>query len=308
MTKFTAAASVVLALVAGSAFAADLPARKAAPVYVPPAPTFSWTGLYGGVNIGYGFGAGGNEYGGLGYVSSQGFPLPPVGEAWSLPSNLNGVLGGGQVGYNLQFNPWLVVGVETDIQAADVHTQSWGASGAPGSATGVAGTTWLPHSGTIYSAKSVDWFGTLRGRVGLTLPSYPNLLVYGTGGLAYGQVVHTANANDFFYVPGGAFTGGNIIGAKASYDDTKVGWTAGGGIEWTPLPYSAFSAFSVKVEYLYTDLGNTTIGGGTIATMPVPGLASFAYSHNSPTRFSTVRAGLNWHFNPFAAAPVVAKY
>ena len=56
MNKFTAAASVALALVAGSAFAADLPSRKEAPVYVPPPPSFSWNGLYGGINIGYGFG------------------------------------------------------------------------------------------------------------------------------------------------------------------------------------------------------------------------------------------------------------
>ena len=69
MNKFTAAASVALALVAGSAFAADLPSRKEAPVYVPPPPSFSWTGLYGGINIGYGFGDGSQEWGGIGYIT-----------------------------------------------------------------------------------------------------------------------------------------------------------------------------------------------------------------------------------------------
>ena len=76
MNKFTAAVSVALALVAGSAFAADLPSRKEAPVYVPPPPSFSWAGLYGGVNIGYGFGDGSQEYGGIGYLSGSGNYIP----------------------------------------------------------------------------------------------------------------------------------------------------------------------------------------------------------------------------------------
>ncbi|QGM44880.1 outer membrane protein [Methylocystis heyeri] len=301
MTKFTAAASVVLALVAGSAFAADLPSRKAEPVYVPPAPTFTWTGLYGGVNIGYSFGAGGNENGGLGYIVTNapaGTPLPG-GAAWNLPSNINGVTGGGQVGYNYQFNPWLVIGLEADIQASDAHSQSAGAGGAATVAP------WFPHSALVNSTKSVDWFGTVRGRVGLTLPSYPNLMLYGTGGFAYGQVVNSFGVNDVYVSPTGP--SGVVIGPRGSYDNTNTGWTAGGGIEWTPLPYSAFSAFSVKVEYLYTDLGNTTVSGTSLTSFPGGGPV-FAYSHTSPTRFSTIRAGLNWHFNPFAAAPVVAKY
>ena len=46
--------------------------------------------------------------------------------------------------------------------------------------------------------KSVDWFGTVRGRIGVTFPSLPNLLLYATGGLAYGGVVHSANVSDFY--------------------------------------------------------------------------------------------------------------
>jgi opacity protein-like surface antigen len=296
MTKFTAAASIALALVAGSAFAADLPMRKAEPAYIPPAPTFSWTGLYGGVNVGYSFGAGGQEYGALGY---PGFAPLVSGTGWTVPSNINGVTGGGQAGYNYQFNPWLVIGVEADIQASDAHSQTNGAGG---------GTTFIPgfsHAALVNSTKSVDWFGTLRGRVGLTLPSLPNLMVYGTGGFAYGQVVQSLGVNDVFVGPAGPT--GIVIGPRGSYDNTNTGWTAGGGVEWTPLPYSAFSAFSVKVEYLYTDLGNTNLSGVSLTSIPAGGPA-FTFNHTSPTRFQTVRAGLNWHFNPFAAAPVVAKY
>ena len=188
MNKFTAAAAVALALVAGSAFAADLPYRKEAPVYVPPPPSFSWAGLYGGINIGYGFGDGSQEYGGIGYISPTtvpGFDVPhiafPGGSALGGTSNLNGVVGGGQVGYNWQFSPWLVFGVETDIQASDVHDTV-------NSAAAVA-DAFGTHLQSATSTKSVDWYGTVRGRVGVA-PFIPNLLIYGTGGFAYGGVNH----------------------------------------------------------------------------------------------------------------------
>ncbi len=298
MKKLTAAASVVLALAAGSAFAADLPSRKAAPVYAPPPPPFSWTGLYGGINVGYGFGNGDQDQGGLSYLGAGGAPAGtplPGGAAWGLQNNIQGVLGGGQVGYNYQFNPWLVIGFEADIQAADLHSQT------NGGAVDAPVAPWGPHSAFVNSTKSVDWFGTARGRLGVTLPSMPNLMVYGTGGLAYGQVNQSFGVSD-------VFSGGIVSGPGAQYDDTKVGWTAGGGLEWFPLISSpVFSAFSVKVEYLYTDLGSTTLSGISLNSFPAGGPV-FGFSHTSETRFHTVRAGLNWHFNPFVSAPVVAKY
>jgi len=307
MKKLVAVASFALALVTGSAFAADLPSLKA-PVVLPP-PAFSWTGLYGGVNIGYGLGNGDRDPGGsvyapflttpgVGFCGPVGCPVPliavdPGGSpAWSIGNDLNGVLGGGQVGYNHQFNPWLVVGVEADIQATDVHSQGNGY----GASSGFFG----PHLAYATQNKSVDWFGTVRGRVGLTFPGIPNVLVYGTGGLAYGGVVHSFNVSDFFpAVPG------VVVGAGSNYDGTRTGWTAGGGLEWCPAPaHPLFGAFSVKLEYLYTDLGATTLYGASIGAAP-PGGPAFFYTHTSQTRWSTVRLGVNWHFNPFTPAAVL---
>ncbi len=162
-----------------------------------PPPVFSWTGLYGGINVGYGFGASNQETGGLGYLSVGGLPAAPLGSAWSNGQNLNGVLGGGQAGYNRQITPWLVLGVETDIQAADVHYTVRNVNGI------VDGNG--AHAQSVNSTKSVDWFGTVRGRVGFTLPSIPNLMVYGTGGFAYGQVVHNVSFADNFVGPRGGF-------------------------------------------------------------------------------------------------------
>jgi outer membrane immunogenic protein len=140
----------------------------------------------------------------------------------------------------------------------------------------------------------------VRGRVGLTLPSVPNLLVYGTGGFAYGQVNQTVSVADLFPTA--------VAGAidRGVYYNTNTGWTAGGGVEWTPM---AFPAWSLKVEYLYTNLGNTTVSvPGSLNAGGIVG-ANFFGTHTAPVQFQTVRAGLNWHFNPFAAsAPVLAKY
>jgi outer membrane immunogenic protein len=299
MKKLTAA-SIAFAFVAGSAMAADLPYRKAPPpAYVPPAPVFNWTGLYGGVNIGYGFGNNDVDNG-LGVPVGVAVGLAPA-LPWTLNNNLNGVVGGGQVGYNFQFNPWLVVGLEADIQASDVHSQS---AGAFPSQSFIPGQTLLA---SVNQTKSVDWFGTVRGRIGVT-PFMPNLMVYGTGGFAYGQVVHNFNATDFILLGGVPVVG--LVGSGGVSDSTRTGWTAGGGVEWFPFQSSSlFSSFSLKVEYLYTDLGATNVTGIHVASIPLPApIPQFAYGHSSNTRFQTVRAGLNWHFNPFAPAPVVAKF
>jgi outer membrane immunogenic protein len=204
------AIAIGAALAAGSAQAADLPSHKAAPDFAPPPPVFSWTGAYVGLNAGGGFtadtGFGGRDF--------------------------SGVVGGGQIGYNLQLSPMFVVGLETDFQ----------------------GTSLSSNAGWFAPQVSLPWFGTVRGRLGLTLLN-SQLLVYGTGGFAYGEL-KTPWSND-----------------------THTGWTAGGGVEWAFLPN-----WSAKVEYLYTDLENNA-GWGWVAPQR--------------TKFHTVRAGVNYHFNLF---------
>ena len=106
----------------------------------------------------------------------------------------------------------------------------------------------------------------MRGRAGIAI--VPSLLIYGTGGFAYGQVTN------------------NLI-----EDVTiKTGWTAGGGVEWMFLPN-----WSVKAEYLYSDISgsnNGYIGNGFVGNNGFVG----GNWHNHE-RWNTVRAGLNYHFN-----------
>ena len=118
MIKLASVAGLALALSISSTFAADLPSLKA-PIVAPP-PAFSWTGLYGGVNIGYGFG---NSDRDPGWLEIQPYVAPCCtlllpSPAWSISNDPHGVLGGGQVGYNFQFNPWLVFGLEAEFRRA----------------------------------------------------------------------------------------------------------------------------------------------------------------------------------------------
>lgn len=296
MTKLPVAAGIALALVAGSALAADLPRYKAPPP-PPPPPSFSWTGLYGGINVGYGFGNGDAAVGQQ-LFRNQTNNLANFqfgGPAWSLNNDLNGVTGGGQIGYNYQFSPWLVIGVEADIQAADIRNRTF-ASVIPFPAVG----GFVSYAGATQTAHFVDWWGTARGRLGITLPSYPNLLFYATGGYAYGAVNTTFNYGALVTAPPAAVAGAAF--ASAVYDNTRSGWAAGGGFEWTPM---ALPTWSLKLEYLYTDLGSITQTG---LGFGFPAGFATAATQTIPTRWHTVRAGLNWHFNPFYSAPVLAKY
>ncbi|TLG76898.1 outer membrane beta-barrel protein [Methylocystis sp. B8] len=268
--------------IAGSCFGADLPSYKA-PAPTPPL-AFTWTGFYGGVNIGYGFGAGGAETGALldPFIGD-----PPSAAFWSFGQNLNGVLGGGQIGFNWQVSPWLVLGGEADIQGTDLHAQR----NVP-----VKGL-FLGDFSSINSVNAVDWFGSIRGRAGLVLPSWPNVLVYGAGGFAYGGVNNAVSVANSPLPPGGVQFGRSLL------NEVRTGWTAGGGVEWSPL---SFPSWSLKVEYLYTDLGSATQNLASFT----PSLADtvFVASHVSPVRWQTVRAGVNWRFNPFSVGPVLAKY
>ena len=100
-------ASVGAIALAGSAFAADLPSRAPPPVYVPPAPIFTWTGFYIGGQIGYGWGQNKGNFG------------DNFGDFDTFSYNTSGVIGGAHVGYNLQLNQF-VIGLEGDVDGTSM--------------------------------------------------------------------------------------------------------------------------------------------------------------------------------------------
>jgi outer membrane immunogenic protein len=245
----TAFSAIVLtaALASGAAQAADIPSRRSPPpAYIPP-PVMTWTGFYAGLNLGGGW---------QDRASSN--------VLWGSNGGSGGVVGGGQIGYNYQFSPWLVVGAETDFQGSSIGG---------GGANNAFAIAWGGWGG---STARVNWFGTVRGRAGVTFPGWSQLLIYGTGGFAYADVQRNLWWNQ-----------NNVV---------QTGWTAGGGVEWMFLPN-----WSAKGEYLYTD-----VSGGNQNWWWNPGLG--LNNVNNHTRFHTVRAGVNYHFNLGGAAPALARY
>jgi outer membrane immunogenic protein len=291
----------------GAAIAADLPSRAPPPVYLPPPPIFSWTGLYIGLNAGYTWSNNNavdvdtaDVFGNPALVGGPAFGVASAALAdGSVPAKIDGFIGGGQIGYNFQFANSFVVGLEADIQGI---AASNGSHLVFSQAT-VAGFPLNPIDQNLSASRRLDYLGTVRGRLGFTIT--PTLLVYGTGGLAYGQTKSSTSItqiveSDPIFLP-------NHYSSFGSFSNTRVGWTAGGGVEWLFAPN-----WSVKAEYLYYDLGNvtyglsplqnfSTVGGGTLFTAGAP---------VSRTRFTgnIVRAGLNYHFNLWGPAPIVAKY
>ena len=290
MNLKTFAAALTAATIAGSAFAADLPSRKVAPAYVAPVPVFTWTGFYVGVNVGYGFGGSNSLTGTDFYLGNYPATVAGINTGFNGGGgNLNGILGGAQIGYNWQMNS-LVLGLEADIQGAGLKS-----SNALGPFPGNPALGFIPFFTAGATSQKVDWFGTLRGRLGFTVT--PTLLAYVTGGLAYGDVKNSLTYTAVFpAVAGAIFTGTN------STTSGRIGWTVGAGGEWAFSPN-----WSMKLEYLYTDLGNSSVGTVTAFGPAIPVQPLFAPVVSRRTAFHTVRAGLNYRFG-WASAPVVAKY
>jgi outer membrane immunogenic protein len=229
----------------GVASAADM-ALKAPP---PPAPVYyNWSGFYLGVNLG----------GSWGHQSAEVFSGGgPVAVGTTSP---DGVIGGGQLGYNWQFpssgvfggNGW-VLGLEADFQGSGQRAERDFA---------VAGT-----SGSL--TDKLEWFGTVRGRSGV---AFDRWLPYVTGGWAYG--------NRGF---DGTITTPTTSGSFSN-SNTLSGWTVGGGIEW-----AFWSHWTAKLEYLYIDFGNSG-SGVNLATTPAVSITTSHFTDN------IVRAGVNYKF------------
>ena len=258
MRKF----SFLLFLVAvnGPAFAADMPLKAPPPLVTSPS---AWTGCYFGGNVGGGWG---EHTGNRGVINSGNGTLNAgIGVPAELDIRSSGVIGGGQVGCNYQTGQ-IVFGIETDIQGSGITGNSTIFFPSPNG--GITDAT------TANGEERIDWFGTVRARIGFT--PMGDLLLYGTGGLAYGGVKSSAT---LVLTPP---TDGNYAGAMS---ETRTGWTAGFGGE-----YAFARNWTVKLEYLYLDLGTTDV------RIVDPGRPGTFIDYAFPHRDNIVRAGLNYKF------------
>jgi outer membrane immunogenic protein len=270
-----------LGLLPATLNAADLPARKP-----PPQPSFlspngfsTWDGLYVGANLGGGFS---QTDGIIQSTRVQNGVATPLTAVSQLPApGMSGVIGGGQVGYNLRLTPHIVAGLETDFDGSSIAGQSFQVR-PPAIFPATA------FSLRAHDTRHVDWFGTVRGKLGYVPLAWPNLMVYVTGGFAYGQV----NTYQDFMNSNGTL---GIRGASK----VNTGWTVGTGVEYAFLPN-----WSAKVEYSFVDLGKP--GAQNIPEVTVGNanqLAAFKHFMTTRTQLHTFRLGVNYHFNLFSPAP-----
>ena len=246
---------------------------KASPA--PIAPGFSWTGFYIGANLG---GSWANV--------PESFNVPPVfGATFNLTNKATStsIIGGGQVGYNYQIN-FLVLGVEADF---DDRRNKNDFSCFVTSAVSATGCTNVPPS-LLTLHDEQNWLGTVRGRLGV---AFDHLLLYGTGGLAYGNVKHSLIENQVGF-PGAILT--------VSDNATRTGWAAGVGAEW-----AINDNWSLGVEYLHVDLGSTTLNTPSPPVM-LGGVTFFPSNATFTDRSDIVRARIDYRFN--WGGPIATNY
>ena len=279
MKQFGLMAAVAAFSLTTAVQAADMPVYRKAPI----AQVANWSGWYVGVNVGYAFNDPTVVFTPNDTATAQ---LPPAGSTFPTTSyDVKGVVGGAQIGYNWQVSPNWLIGLEADIQGSDIK--------------GSGNSSFISFPAqpfTVNVQQNVEWFGTVRGRAGWV--ANDKLLVFATGGLAYGAVkesVNFASTNGAFGVVG---LGGFGIGCATPgapclvADQTKVrtGYTVGGGLE-----YAFWQNVTFKLEYLYVNLGQTDATVRALSGFGgnAPGSLN---AHFSDLDFNVVRAGLNYRF------------
>ena len=289
---------ILLALSALAIGTAAASAADRAPKYTkapppPPPPPCIWCGFYIGLNGGWvGTTGGNNSFAASSFESGVTTPIFIFGNNFN-NQNTSGGFGGGQIGYNWVFpggmggagyggaSGWLV-GVEADIQGASLHRSS--------NTLFLANTDEPGETATFTADSRLNWFGTLRGRLGWATGP---VLFYGTGGLAFGGVKNNllATFNDGNDC---AFTSCAVVGLNNfNNDNTRWGWVAGVGIEWMFAPN-----WSLKGEYQYIDLGSVTQTSTALVETQLIGseIEGVIGTRRVNERFNTVRIGVNYHF------------
>jgi outer membrane immunogenic protein len=274
MKKRAVIAFFATSLTAGVSFAADWPLMG--PQLYPSAPRMAveWTGIYFGVNAGYGWAQGSSNtlFGGgsantallipAGATTPLGLGATELGGKSLLGSSSpRGGIAGGQIGFNWQAG-MVVFGAELDGQ--------WS-----GQSNAVALICTPPTPGcTATEAIKIRSLTTGRARIGL---AFDWLMPYVTAG---GALV---NARDDLTV--------TVGGASASFpplSGTTLGWTAGAGVD-----VALSSNWSARLEYLHIR------ANGVTSSVLIPGVLGVGTASETATyRDNIVRVGLNYRIGP----------
>ena len=248
MKRLSALLAFSTVLAYGSlARAADLPEAPA---------DYDWTGFYIGGNIGYAFG--GNDK--VGVDEELGGAHTFFGKPGDL--HLKGIYGGPEIGYNIQAGQ-VVFGAEGDFEFSGINDSDSGSASQDDRVL------------DAHSKDHIDWFSTIRGRLGY---AFDNLLLYGTGGLAIGQINYKVN---------GTFDDGSNFQIHDNY--TKLGWTAGAGLEW-----GFDEHWSAKAEYKYVNFGRKDSSAYLHA--PDGDVTAFTETTDPTPEFHSIEVGINYRF------------
>jgi outer membrane immunogenic protein len=272
-----------------------------------------WSGIYIGINAGYGQGEvdswGSGPYVGQPF-STNGSPAYTITSGSSI---FTGPVVGGQIGYNHHFSNNIILGFEADMDYADINDK-YGNNSTRGS-TMIIGNQFTQLN-SQHSRTGVDWLGTARLRLGYDMGKF---MPYLTGGLAYGGITTNALGGllSSNYSSLGtstySFLNGSIGGANKS--TVQLGWSAGAGGELIVA-----NNLSIRGEYLYTQLGGVSYGAGgsSLTSSYLSGStppytlntgAGWAQIHGGPFGIHQARIGVNYHTDWLANKPaVVAKY
>ena len=277
-TLLVAAAAAIAAVTAQPATAADMPVKAPPPVVE----VWTWDGWYAGINGGYSWGR--SETTGTFYHNVTGVLLATSQQT----IKLNGPIFGGQIGFNRQNGNW-VWGLEADGQWSGqkgdgIFTCPVLVLGGPCNNV-TAGPPGAGASPTATFNQKLDWFVTVRGRLGVLVQ--PTWLAYATGGLAVGHFKTNGVIS--------GFTPANVpTSAAFNYEETRFGWTVGGGLEGRLT-----GNWTAKLEYLYADYGTVT-GPGFLPTAFPPLRVDF----RSKVTDHVLRVGINYKWGP---AAIVAR-
>jgi len=263
MRRLSIAPIAVISIIAFTqiASAADLPRKAPAP---PPLPAvYNWTGFYVGINAGGHWAK--DDVTTSASVPNFDEPFASAFDAGAAGSNKpSGFIGGLQLGYNWQFSNF-VFGLEADVN---------GLTGREGRSVLYPGP--FPAAGDTFTPSvESNFLATVRGRVGW---AFDRALLYATGGLAVGTINITDTATVF---------GGTLL-ETVSETTTRTGWTVGGGFEYAFTPN-----WTVKVEYLYVDLGSFDTGIPCVAACVAVG-PDIVVHHKWTDNIA--RVGLNYKF------------
>ncbi len=261
------------------------------PTKAPPAVRRGWSGAYAGLDLGFratmtDATENGVTVNGVAAGCVFGVLIPPLSCVASEPMNGSAFRIGGHLGYDWQFAPLWVAGLEGDLGSAN-RTVPFSGSPLPGNINGflvpVGGFSGL--AGDMFSVRTT-WDGGVRGRVGVL--ATPSLLVYATGGPAWLRVESTSTCG--LSPAGGCFA--TMMPLSITNASTRSGFTVGGGAE-----ARLWGDWFGRAEYRYADYGTATYVN-TVLNTGFPGFGPFLYKDTYSLRIQThtVSFGLSYKF------------